>query len=557
MSCDSRRARAWKALAATGRVTSRVDSADAERLLRTAYLTGRAEGPSEGPLDEDYDRARTGALMRRMQYLTGEVPAHGKDDPDLGVPVPVSGAARHGYAASLDVLDQLEGTRPPTDPQVRLALGQHRYPGAEVTVTDLPLNPEVQKVIDRFAARGMSARPAGGAVRDHELGKRAKDVDVEVYGGDEQKVRAVLAQCGPYEEVGKAFGVFKLPVAGEDEPLDVSMPRKDSKSGEGHKGVVVEVDGSMDPREACKRRDLTFNAMLHDPEFGVTVDYFGGRRDLAEGRIRHVDESFRDDPLRAQRAARFAAVYDGRLEPETAQMCRSLKGEYRTLPEERIQGEWDKLVRGKAPQSGIRALNDMGWDEFTPELAAHREQAQVSAGRAVAVADRAGLQGAARAQHVYSGICAPMGPEAGRRFLASVGETRMRDELTRKIVNVVREQDVPRTSAMDDPQVRALARRLQPATVRDWARHQETLGNAVGARWAAKAETLGVSEAPEKRMVEGRDILPRVRKGVKPGPWTGQMVADAALAQENGEFRDREGARVWIEGRLRAAGHLD
>jgi tRNA nucleotidyltransferase (CCA-adding enzyme) len=551
MSCDSRRRRAWRALAHTDQVARRVLPEDAETLLRQAYEDAHEVGATGDP---DHELCRTAELMNRMRWLTGEVPAHTGDDPRFGVPIPRSARSRAGYAAAMDRLDELEGRAPMSRP-VRLGAARARYPGADVALLDLPMGKAAREAVRVLTADGMRPMVAGGAVRDGVLGKVPKDIDIEVYGGDRERLVRSLRRLGPVDEVGRAFGVFKVAVPGEDEPLDVSLPRRDSKTGDGHKGIAVQVDADLTPAEAAQRRDLTFNAMTWDPELRVVVDYYDGRADLAAGRIRHVHESFSDDPLRALRAARFSSAYAGRLDPETADLCRGLKTEYATLPEERLQGEWDKLVRGKSPSNGIRALHEMGWDEFTPELATWRVAAEHHGTRAAVIADRHGLAGDQRAQHVYAAITAGMGPDGARRFLASVGEARMRGDLVTRVVNVVREQDLPRSSSPADPvAVRALARRLAPATVRDWARHQETLGETDARPWVARAEALGVADAPEKRIVEGRDILPNVRHGVKPGPWTGQMVVDAAVAQENGEFRDRDGAAAWIAARLRADG---
>ena len=556
MSCDSRRNRAWRAIAQTEQVRSRLSSEVAEKLLRDAYEKGKTSPVSSDPETLTENKEKTALLMNRMRWLTNEVPAHSKDDPEHGVPIPASISSQAGYMQAMNTLEQIEGRQPPTDVAVREALGRERYPTAEVIAIDLPVTPKVQEVINKFAAVGMSARPAGGCVRDNLIGKQAKDVDLEVYGGNETKLRNVMSSFGHYEEVGKAFGVFKLAVEGEEEPLDISMPRKDSKSGEGHKGIEVEINSNMDPRIACQRRDLTFNAMLHDTELGVTVDYYGGRRDLEEGRIRHVDDSFRDDPLRPMRAVRFAAVYDGKLEPETAEICRSLKSEFKTLPEERIQTEWNKIVVGKAPDAGIRALCDMQWDEFTPEIARNPEAISNSARSATVTANDENLKGEERAQHVYSGICSTMGAEGAKNFMRSIGEKRMRVDLTRKVVNVVAEQNVHQENEISDPQVRALARRLQPASIVEWSRHQKTLGSDNAQSWMTRAQYLGVEREPEKRWIEGRDILSKIPEGMKPGPWTGKMVQDAALAQENGVFRDHNGAQEWIMSNLRAQDRL-
>lgn len=86
------------------------------------------------------------------------------------------------------------------------------------------------------------------------------------------------------------------------------MPRRESRTGAGHRDFAVAVDPFLPPQVAASRRDFTINAMMMDVLSGEILDFFGGRRDLQNHIIRHVsDASFADDALRAYRAAQFAA----------------------------------------------------------------------------------------------------------------------------------------------------------------------------------------------------------------------------------------------------------
>ena len=98
----------------------------------------------------------------------------------------------------------------------------------------------------------------GGCVRDAILnpGAAAKDIDVEVYGiTDPDRLARALMAVGPVTEAGKAFGVFKVR-AGQTE-VDVSLPRRESKAGAGHRGFAVIPDGDLGFAEASARRDFT------------------------------------------------------------------------------------------------------------------------------------------------------------------------------------------------------------------------------------------------------------------------------------------------------------
>ena len=92
------------------------------------------------------------------------------------------------------------------------------------------------------------------------------------------------------DAVGQAFRVYKLSgLEGLSGSLDVSLPRRDSKIGPGHRGIAVQGDPHLSIEEASRRRDFTINALLLDPHSGEILDPHGGRRDLEARVLRMVD----------------------------------------------------------------------------------------------------------------------------------------------------------------------------------------------------------------------------------------------------------------------------
>lgn len=210
----------------------------------------------------------------------------------------------------------------------------------------------------------------GGAVRDALLERKVKDYDLEVFDLSGAAVLEALARVARVEPAGDAFPVFKVAglrgVAGE---VDVALPRRDSKRGPGHRGIHAEADPFMPVEEAARRRDFTINAMMFDLMNGALVDPFGGARDLQARLLRVVDPAtFKDDPLRALRAAQFAARFGLTVEPDTARLCASMP--LRELPADRIFGEIEKaLLHAPRPSVAFKLLFD--WDQFrdiAPEL---------------------------------------------------------------------------------------------------------------------------------------------------------------------------------------------
>src|SRR6185503_9815835 len=98
---------------------------------------------------------------------------------------------------------------------------------------------------------------------------------------------AVLESAGSVNAVGEAFTVYKLHgLPGVPGEVDVALPRRDSRGGPGHRGIVVHGDPDMPVEEAARRRDFTVNALLLDPFTGDVLDPHGGRADLAARRLR-------------------------------------------------------------------------------------------------------------------------------------------------------------------------------------------------------------------------------------------------------------------------------
>jgi len=214
--------------------------------------------------------------------------------------------------------------------------------------------------------RGGRALLVGGCVRDELMGRQPKDWDVEVYGLDPARLRGLLDRFGEVNVVGEAFTVYKL-----GPHLDVSIPRRERKSGRGHRAFVIEGDPEMSIEEATRRRDFTINALLQDPLTGDIIDPFQGRDDLTRQILRAISpNTFAEDSLRVLRAAQFAARFEFEIAPDTVELCRSIALD--DLPAERIWGEMEKLLlRARNPSIGLDWLRKFGAvHRLFPELEA-------------------------------------------------------------------------------------------------------------------------------------------------------------------------------------------
>jgi tRNA nucleotidyltransferase (CCA-adding enzyme) len=200
---------------------------------------------------------------------------------------------------------------------------------------------------------GGRALIVGGWVRDRLLGIESQNIDVEVFGLQGDRLRQLLEAFGRVEAVGESFQVYKIGA------IDVSLPRRDSKAGRGHRGFVVEGDPDMSIEDAARRRDFTVNAISWDPLTGDYFDPFDGRADLERRLLRVVDpRTFPDDSLRVLRAVQLAARFELTLDEQTRALCREIPLD--DLPSERIWGEFEKLLFAPRPSVGFAMAMDLG-----------------------------------------------------------------------------------------------------------------------------------------------------------------------------------------------------
>jgi tRNA nucleotidyltransferase (CCA-adding enzyme) len=219
------------------------------------------------------------------------------------------------------------------------------------------------EVLELLRQAGGTPFLVGGCVRDALLGLPTKDLDIEVFGIGTRDIENALRKKFGIINVGAAFGVTKL----KDRSIDVSVPRRENRTGARHHDFEVQADPTMTPKDAAERRDFTINAISWNPATGEIIDPYDGLVDIKAKVLRHVSVKFSEDPLRVLRAMQFAARLQFTVAPETVKLCASLNPY--DLPPERLFEEWSKLnLRGVKPSMGLNFLRDCGWTKFFPEL---------------------------------------------------------------------------------------------------------------------------------------------------------------------------------------------
>ncbi|MFJ6171795.1 CCA tRNA nucleotidyltransferase [Curtobacterium sp. NPDC092190] len=222
-----------------------------------------------------------------------------------------------------------------------------------------------------FADAGHELALVGGPVRDAFLGRAVTDLDFTTDARPDDVLRIVEPIASATWDVGRQFGTIAARVAGEQ--VEITTYRSDVYDGETRKPEVAFGDTIEDD---LLRRDFTVNAMALRLPQRELVDVHGGVEDLLVGRL-HTPQaapvSFRDDPLRMMRAARFTAQLGFTVSGEVRAAMTDLADSIDIVSAERVRDELVKLLNTSEPVPGIRLLVDTGLAErFLPELPAMR-----------------------------------------------------------------------------------------------------------------------------------------------------------------------------------------
>jgi tRNA nucleotidyltransferase (CCA-adding enzyme) len=217
---------------------------------------------------------------------------------------------------------------------------------------DDSLRAEAIEVLNTLQQYGHEAYFVGGCVRDLLLKRPIHDIDIATSALPED-VMNCFARTAP---TGLQHGTVTVILA--HHTFEVTTFRTES-SYEGYRRPT-EVRYIPDLRGDLERRDFTMNAMAMTRQ-GEVIDPFGGRTDLAAGRLRCVGaaaDRFGEDALRMLRCVRFAAEYGLLVEEATWAALLGQAPLLRHIAQERVRAELARMVGGSAPHKAIRLLLD-------------------------------------------------------------------------------------------------------------------------------------------------------------------------------------------------------
>lgn len=257
----------------------------------------------------------------------------------------------------------------PADPHAADAL-QLRAQRAVEKLSEL-LTPLAQQFIDR----GETLYIVGGPVRDAMLGKIGHDLDFTTSARPET-VQEILREWGEKTwDTGIDFGTVSAVKQGQ--VVEITTFRSDLYDGVTRNPEVTfgdSLEGDLVRRDfACNAMaieldvvDATLRPRFHDPVGGIE-DLLHRRLDTPQA----PELSFRDDPLRMLRAARFTSQLGFQVAPRVYDAMVDMAEEINRITVERIQAELDKLMLGAVPWEGIDLLVRTGIaDHILPEIPA-------------------------------------------------------------------------------------------------------------------------------------------------------------------------------------------
>lgn len=203
-----------------------------------------------------------------------------------------------------------------------------------------------------LASGGYQTRLVGGAVRDMVMGINPKDMDLATDALPEVVMDMASRQGFRVIPTGLQHGT--VTVVYDDIGYEITTLRKDVETDGRHATVEYVTDFAED----AARRDFTFNAMSASLD-GEVHDYFGGVKDLTEGRVRFVGnarERIEEDYLRILRFFRFRARFGGE---ETEDDLQAIKDTAYGLSGISVERVWSEISKVLQHSNGTKQLHSM------------------------------------------------------------------------------------------------------------------------------------------------------------------------------------------------------
>lgn len=205
----------------------------------------------------------------------------------------------------------------------------------------------IKNIANKINENGGRLYLVGGAVRDKLFNLEKNDEDYCVVGLDFRKFEELFPNA---IKRGKSFFVYDI------DGREFAMARSEYKIGKKHTDFKITSNSNITIEQDLVRRDITINSIAEDVLTGEIIDPFNGISDFKNGVIKATSSNFKDDPLRAYRAARFASKFNFDVDENTIKMISELKSELKYLSPERVFEEFRKAINSDYPVNFFEVL---------------------------------------------------------------------------------------------------------------------------------------------------------------------------------------------------------
>ncbi|BDU49997.1 CCA tRNA nucleotidyltransferase [Haliovirga abyssi] len=204
---------------------------------------------------------------------------------------------------------------------------------------NINLDKKLINMFNEIIKNGGKPYICGGYIRDYILNIKNKDIDIEVFNVEFQKLYDILNKFGKARIVGESY---KIILIGD---YEFSVPKE-----------------NLDIKSAGRRRDFTMNSIYYDFESKKIIDFFNGIEDIKNGIIRLVDDkNIDDDPLRILRIAQFLARLNFKVDEKTEKIAIKNREKILNIAKERIFIEFEKiLLKAKKPSLAFQWMKKIG-----------------------------------------------------------------------------------------------------------------------------------------------------------------------------------------------------
>lgn len=268
------------------------------------------------------------------------------------------------------------------------------------SIRNTQMDPDGLKVINRLNRYGYKSYFVGGCIRDLLLGKKPKDFDI-VTNATPTQLRKLFSNS---RVIGRRFKLVHVVFRG-GKVIEVStfrsLPEHRLDSSLESDDMYLKRDNIFGtPKEDVARRDFTINSLYFDPRNESIIDYTGGFEDMKNQRINVIgdpDISFKEDPVRMLRAAKFAPLLGFSMHSACAKGIRKNRFEIAKANSNRLLEEYFKIFRTGKSAKIFGSMYETGLLEtlMPSAIAASVERAEPGVpfedtplGRRLSIADR-------------------------------------------------------------------------------------------------------------------------------------------------------------------------